>query len=259
MNKLITEIEERKLLLSSIIKDKTNTLKKAPPGKLRISNGRFYLVTKKTAPNGTYIRQENPDIIKALAQKAYNLQVLKFAQSEFDTLSCGKIYTGVVFEDVYDNLSISRQSIVTPDILTDELYTAHWDRVMYDKRVPKEGERSFTTDNGESVHSKIETIIANKLRLHQLHYRYEFPVKLKNGTIIHPDFTILDIKRRRNVYWEHFGLMDKAEYADNSAHKIHELAQIGIVIGKNLIVTLETLKIPMRTETIDLIIRTNFL
>ena len=36
-------------------------------------------------------------------------------------------------------------------------------------------------------------------------YKYECPLQLSNGMIIYPDFTVLDVKRRKVWYWEHRG------------------------------------------------------
>lgn len=58
--------------------------------------------------------------------------------------------------------------------------------------------------------------------------------------MIHPDFTILDLKNRREIYWEHRGMMDDEEYARNTVVRIKMMMKNGIVIGKNLIISEET-------------------
>ena len=70
-------------------------------------------------------------------------------------------------------------------------------------------------------------------------YRYEAPLKLKNGKIRYPDFTILDIKNRKIYYHEHFGLMDDIEYVETNLIKLEEYKRSGIYPGKNLIITYE--------------------
>ena len=64
-------------------------------------------------------------------------------------------------------------------------------------------------------------------------YRYEFPIKLKSesGTgrkvsevTFYPDFLCLNLRTREEFCWEHFGLMDDEEYANNAAGKINHYA-----------------------------------
>ena len=73
-------------------------------------------------------------------------------------------------------------------------------------------------------------------------YRYEYPVNLKGYGIVYPDFTLLNVKERKEIYCEHFGLMDNPEYCQKAIQKIETYAKNGIYIGKNLLVTFETLQ-----------------
>lgn len=69
-------------------------------------------------------------------------------------------------------------------------------------------------EKGERVRSKSEVIIADMLNRKGISYRYEYPVYLKNVGQIYPDFTVLDAIRRREIYWEHLGMMDDPDYAE---------------------------------------------
>jgi hypothetical protein len=70
-------------------------------------------------------------------------------------------------------------------------------------------------------------------------YRYECALKLPNGKIKYPDFTLLDTKRRRLIYHEHMGLMEEDRYRKDNLSKVNEYRKNGIFIGKNLVLTFE--------------------
>ena len=72
---------------------------------------------------------------------------------------------------------------------------------------------------GERVRSKSEILIANSLNEMNIQYRYEYPIRISNTTF-YPDFYILNLRRRKEYIWEHFGRMDDIEYARNAIRKI---------------------------------------
>ena len=86
---------------------------------------------------------------------------------------------------------------------------------------------------------------------------YEAPLKLKNKTI-YPDFKLLDLKRRRTVYWEHFGMMDRPEYAEAAVRKIMEYEAEGLLLGNQLIITMETTEKPLNIEDVERILKQFF-
>ena len=254
MNNFKMETKNRKSLLKDVIRKKTNSLKNAPPGNLKIC-GKSYYTYLEGSRKCTYLSRKDSDQIKRLAQKSYDLEILRLACAELSSLENGRIYEGETFEEVFPRLNQKRQALVIPVVLTDKMYTEAWESRPYEKRGFKEGTFGYKTEKGDLVRSKSEVIIANCLFHCHIPYLYEFPVTLASGRIFHPDFSILDIKNRKTLYWEHFGMMDKPEYADNATAKLNELAKSGIHIGDNLLITMETSKIPLDTETIYAIIR----
>lgn len=61
------------------------------------------------------------------------------------------------------------------------------------------------------MRSKSEAMIVKVLKQNKIPYRYE--AKLLFGDIeMYPDFTIRHPKTGQWFYWEHFGLLDKADY-----------------------------------------------
>ena len=106
----------------------------------------------------------------------------------------------------------------------------------------------FYTTNGERVRSKSEIIIADLLTKEGIPYRYECPIYLIGIGRIYPDFTVLNIRNRKEFLWEHFGMMDDPVYAENAIHKIRLYEQNGFFPGENLILTYESKKTPINQK-----------
>jgi len=69
------------------------------------------------------------------------------------------------------------------------------------------------TKRGDLVRSKSEVIIANELLAQGIdRYEYEAPLRLSDGKIRYPDFTIVDDDTGERYYWEHLGLLHNPEY-----------------------------------------------
>ena len=101
---------------------------------------------------------------------------------------------------------------------------------------------------GEKLRSKAEVDIANELFAHsdELLYFYELPIYIAAlNKYFYPDFTIINLRTGEIWFWEHLGVMDNPEYASNSIYKINMYATEGIVLGKNLLLTMETKNQPL--------------
>ena len=74
---------------------------------------------------------------------------------------------------------------------------------------------------------------------------------MKIGDILlYPDFTILDVKGRRERYLEHFGMMGDLDYVNNMMLKISTYEKNNIFIGDKLICTFESAKHPLNISTL---------
>ena len=157
-------------------------------------------------------------------------------------------------EHIYEKMHVARKKLVEAIVQTDEEYIASWEAVQY---TGKEFEGDFPeiyTAKGERVRSKTEVIIADLLYREGIFYRYECPVDIKEWGRVYPDFTMLYVKERKELYWEHLGMMDDASYVENAIQKINMYLQNGICSRDNLIVTYETKKNPLNQKTIKLMI-----
>ena len=122
--------------------------------------------------------------------------------------------------------------------------------VEYEGKGFAEDAPEFYTSRGERVRSKSEWIIAELLEKEGIPYRYEYPVYLRGFGKVYPDFTVLNVRTRREIYWEHMGMMDNPVYAEKAVNKIHTYEQNGMFQGEDLLVTYETSKNPLNQKVI---------
>ena len=251
--KYIEEIESRKAELSAIIKKALAQLKNAPEGQLRIkidgNKPRFYCRKSSRDSNGSYLscKGESSELVRKLAQKKYVEKVLRSAEDELAALEHGEGYIidhmpTIKADEVYDSIAPVVRALATPIIVTDEQFIGQWQNRKYEYFDYYEEEKKFTTKRGEKVRSKSERMIADILFDEGIPYKYECPL-IVGGHTLHPDFTILDIRSRKEIYWEHFGMVDNEKYAINAFKRIYGYCAAGTAGMGNLIITCEADKI----------------
>lgn len=72
------------------------------------------------------------------------------------------------------------------------------------------------------------------------------------------DFTLLDVKNREEVYLEHFGMMDRDDYARNAISKIKSYESNGIFQGDKILYTFETSINSINMANFERMIRNRF-
>ena len=97
------------------------------------------------------------------------------------------------------------------------------------------------------------------LEYYEIPYKYECPLYLEGAGIVRPDFTCLNVVRRREMVWEHLGMMDNIAYANKNTQKISHYEENGFVVGENMILTFETSGVPISTHIIRMKIEQNLL
>ena len=251
-----------KEILESYQERALRSLESAPDGKLRVSNKNgkplYYHVSKDNNYGvlGKYLPKSKPQAIKRLAQKEY---YQKLSQAISKTIRQIEIagsagipaadtdYSVYIYklQNVYARMHPAKQAMITPFIETDSQFTEKW---LHQEYIPKEfypDSPLIYANSGIRVRSKSEKIIADKLDELSLPYLYERPFKMHSKRIVHPDFTLLDITHRRNIYYEHFGKMDDPEYSTKAVRKINEYLKSGLILGETLLVSFETLSVPI--------------
>jgi hypothetical protein len=256
---LINELNERRMVLEEIIAKTEAELVTAPTGKLRITgrheDPQFYLRENPKDKGGKYIRREDRPVAAALAQKTYNAAVIKSAVSELGAIDnlLGVWQKGTV-EDEFGKLSIPRKQLVTPIILPDEAFTKQWLEIPYEPKGFNENDPEYYSTAGTRVRSKSEIILADIFDSYPVPRKFECPVKLWNGKIIHPDFTLLNVRERKEYIWEHFGRADDPGYMRYNVTRINALIRSGWFPGVNFIMTFETSETPLDSKIVHALI-----
>lgn len=230
-----------------------------PAGALRISqcrgNAQYYHREDASDRRGKYIRNEDKDLARILAQKGYNESLIISIEQEREAVSTFlAMLPEESAEEIYGTLSTERQKLVSPIRETDEMFRKRWNGAEYQGKGFSEGAPELFSARGERVRSKSEILIADYLYRNDIDYRYEYPVRLKGWGTVYPDFLILNLRLRKELIWEHFGEMDDPDYARKAIRKIDSYRHSGYYEGKNLILTFETADSPLHTKQIQRLI-----
>ena len=235
-------LQEQKYLEGVIAKISENK-DFAPKGRLRISvdhgNVRYYNCISDRL--GDYIPRENTLLPRQLAQKTYNDSVRKTAEARNKLITRFlKGYADDEIEKLFDSLHSKRRELITPVESTYRQLVEQWFNEPYKGKEFQEGTPVIISERGERVRSKSEKILADYFYRNNILYKYEKPLKLKGYGTIYPDFTFFSKKLRKEIYWEHEGMMDKTEYAIKAVKKLNSYHMNGILPGERLILTFET-------------------
>lgn len=254
MSKVIIDVlsEERKQLI--IEKKRLEQVIVADDGyylEIKKNKGKYvqyyrcHKLTDKDEIEKDFIRKSDIDIAKKLAQAEYDRKLYMDVVSRLGkidaVLGC---YSKNRKSDLYTKLSPERKALVESNYVDDDVFIINWKGAFageegnaFKERYPVE--TPYYTDNGEHVRSKSEKIIADKLAKEKVPYVYE-PACDLNKKGLHPDFVVLNITTRKTYFYEHFGMMDKPEYATAAIRKIAKYRELGYEYGQKLLFTFET-------------------
>ena len=254
-----TQLNERLNYLSDLIEKLKKNLLAAPEGTLRISsithNPRYYWLNG-DLKNGKYLNAKHRSIALKLAQKDYDQKTLKSALREQKLLrSLLSAYTQTSPEEIYLTLHPERQKLVTPIYKPDREFVEEWQAQEFERKGFSEDAAALFSEREEQMRSKSEILIANTLLHNHVPYHYEKPLYLEGVSTIHPDFTCLNVETRKEIYWEHLGMMDDPDYKENALDRINRYMMAGYFPGDKLIITHETARRPLDTRLIQTIIR----
>lgn len=256
MKKIKETLLKKRKQLEVLEKRAAKSLKKAPEGSLVLSksNGsvQYYHKQESFQKKGKYISAKNRKLVSELAQKDYDLRFAKEVNKQKKRIDKAiKQLPNIELATIYSELPEGRKKYVIPYILTDEQYIEQWMGEQYIGKEFFDDTPVIMTERGERVRSKSEKILADKIFAMGIPYRYEYPVKLKGYGTVYPDFTLLNIRERKEIYLEHFGMMDDPTYSETAIKKLEDYAKNGIYIGKNLLVTFETLHKPLDMKIVE--------
>ena len=240
-------------------------LRNAPPGLIHIVKSgkrtQFYLRKDKSDRGGKYIHKSDTKTIRTFTRKSYYEKALRLLINESKYLDLLLTKSNNITEKIrrlYSDLPSEVKPYIDPIEMSDEDFIADWMGIPYQGKDIPDYVPVYQTNHGERVRSKSELTIANSLAEKGIPYKYECPLILPNGAVIYPDYTVLNVKSRKVIYWEHRGMMDDREYARQAVFKMKSMLKNGIIPGKTLIITEETSVNPLGTDEIETIIGSYF-
>lgn len=264
MKEIMDVLKARREFLDKTIKYLEEREDNYPEGTLRIrtrnNKGIYYHRIEKTNSCGQYIPRADDELTRQLAQKSYEKDYKKSAINELKSID--RFLAEAERSDCtscYSKLNRLRKELVSPIEISDTEYREAWEKTDYEGLKYMEGDTTnYVTDAGEHVRSKSELMIANALYKYNIPYKYECPLTV-GGSTIYPDFTLLNVRKRKVLYWEHFGMMGDIEYCNNAINKINKYSNSGIILGDRLLTSFETSSTPLTTNFIKQIIETYLL
>lgn len=258
MNNIILTLEKELVEINKFITKLDNKSKYKPEGRIKIANKKskcqYYYVEKGDGSSkgnyGRYMKKDELPLIKAIAQRDYDDIALRKAKERKKCIETFiNKYSKNDLKELYNKTHPQRRLLIETDIISDEEYVRRWLAVEYKG---KGGiDEDIITERGEYVRSKSEKIIADKLYMLGIPYRYEYPLELENGKRVYPDFTLLKMPDRKEIYFEHFGMIDDEEYFSKMLFKLNSYENNGIYLGINLFITYETSRKPINTKALN--------
>ena len=241
------------------------SLEEAPPERIHVmckgESAKFYLRSEKADKTGVYLPKSETARIQTHLQKQYDERILKLINQEIPILEILLKKTDNIINKIQQTYSKNPKEVkkyLHPLDMSDEDFIHFWRSIPYEKKTIPDYVPFYETKRKERVRSKSEINIANALDEKGIPYKYECPLLLKNGIKIHPDFTVLNVRERREIYWEHRGMVDDKDYAKSAVLRLKTLMQNGIFLGRELIITEETSANPLGTDEIDAVIKKYF-
>lgn len=248
-NRLGEESEELKKEISSLPDGKLICCHDGTKSKWYQSNGH----------QKTYISKKNHLLAEKLARKKY--LTLKMEELEREKRALGfylNHHTSAGKADALLTESSEYQKLLSGQFVPISTEIKQWQSSFYEKNNLHPERLIYKSISGNVVRSKSEMMIDMLLFQHKIPFRYECALTFGDA-VVYPDFTIRHPITGKIFYWEHFGLMDKPEYAANATCKIRTYTENGILPGINLITTYETQDNPLDSEWVEKLIEHYFL
>lgn len=252
-------LKEKKYLESKIA-DIRIKLKKLPDENLCCAkNGNGYKWYSLSKDKPRYIYKKNRKYAEKLALKKYYVLFLQDLEDELKVVDlCLSKYP----QEKQVNLLIEHEpeymKLLSGHFVHSDSNTNSWIYEPYDRNNNYPEGLKFKTNSGIVVRSKSELIIANILSEYKIPFRYECSLNL-GGIILYPDFTIMHPKTNHIFYWEHFGMIDNSNYANNTTNKLHTYIANNIYPSINLITSYETKENPLDVGLIEELVKYYFL
>ena len=263
VSQIIEVLNARLDYLDELIYEKSIAISAAPEGRLKIvergsrNNKRDRLEYYWRAGQGEvyskYLNKKDGAMIKVLAQKEYDQLAVGDALSEKEEIEkILAIYEARPVETTHNRMKRTLQTLSEPFMESEDEFLDNWLNQKFEPNPYHPEDKIYRVTDDLMVRSKGEQDIAIMLLIYGIPFSYEKPLTLfvdDRDVTIYPDFTILDVANRREIYWEHMGMMDIPKYRESSLWKIKWFQLNGYAQGEDLIITMED-----KREKLDLVL-----
>ncbi len=207
-----------------------------------------------------YIKKDEWGLASCLAEKQYYIMIKPVLEKQLHELErLTKLFPNDDTEEIYETLCEARRELFVPMNLEAKIIQKEWLSEKYEQTTMYSENLIYETEQGEIVRSKSELIIANLLYQNKNHllYKYERPLEVNvdgKMKIIYPDFSILNMRTGKIKYWEHAGRMDNPGYSDEFVKKINIYSSNGLLPGRDVVLTFETVEHPLDIKNVKRIV-----
>jgi hypothetical protein len=208
----------------------------------------------------TYIGSSNNMEVLNIKKARYIAKALEVVEKDIallNSLCDGYAFTG--FRDINESIpkTYRLQSLDyyenLPDVAREWLRRKEAEKAEYGPWHP-EG-LIHKVSNGIKVRTKSEMAIAEILLRNGIPFVYELPHVLKNGTIVHTDFTILStIDYKTEILLEHEGSMADSGYRDKHSWRVENYYLSGYIPNVNIFFTYDGMNGSVDGEAIQRIV-----
>ncbi|MBR5713083.1 MAG: hypothetical protein IKX54_05760 [Lachnospiraceae bacterium] len=252
-------LKERKHLLERMLADLSAERKGVPPGQIRVSRkkGSFqYYYKKEPGERWRYLPKYQRSLAVQVINRSYHDELATLASNELRLINkfllCGYPMS---IDAAYQKLSSGRKAVIKHRVPSNADAINDFYSFTYEPLCIFEENRQYETARGELVRSKAEWMIAQMLHEFGVPYQYEAPLILREIGTVRPDFRCFNVRRRKVVYWEHFGKMGSNDYASVAIRKIRNYAESGYHLADNFIMTEESGESPLTPGDVEYWIR----
>jgi len=253
----VQNCSERAERLNEVDKEIVQRLRLPVKGLLRVSkiNGKYRYYIREDASDrfGRYVGKEDMKNAALLAQREFDLEVHRRICEERKLADEYQEAQNIwPWEAAAALLSPGKRALVSvPD--SDEEYVKWWLSREHSELVcDTDSSGPLYSGGRDKMRSKSEIIMSKMLNERGIPYIYEMPLYLEPNHLFHPDFTLLRVRDRREIIWEHLGMMSQAEYRDSAFRKIRIYESNGYISGDNLLITFEADNYPLDLDAINL-------
>lgn len=225
------------------LKKEKAELNSMPEGSLIFmnDNGRtnyVQLIPASAKTGGKRIRRainKDPNLIKQLARKKFLQKSVELTSEEVERI---KIFLQSSrppdAERVLETLPEKYKDISESVYFPKRAEAKQWAQKPFNQSTFNPEEKIHMSIGGIKVRTKSELLIADRLELYDLPFRYEDTLGYRQYSF-NPDFSVMTTKGI--MYWEHCGMMNDPKYRRRNEWKLQIYNKIGVVPWKNLIIT----------------------